>query len=181
MMLRGVPYGSAVIEYSLAFSSRRSLAITVLPDGAVTVTAPEGVDPREVDQRVKRRARWILRQQRRFAEFRPRTPPRQFLGGETHRYLGRQYRLKICRAEADRVLLRSGRLVVETRFPEDRDWTRTLVRRWKRLRAHQVLPERFKAVGPVMLALGIQPPRLRVCRMERRWGSHTHLLQLEPC
>ena len=37
------------------------------------------------------RLRWILRQQRRFAEFRPRTPPRQFVGGETHRYLGRQY------------------------------------------------------------------------------------------
>src|SRR3546814_13381731 len=82
---------------------------------------PEKADAVEVDDRVRRRARWILRQQRRFAELRPRTPPRQFVGGETHRYLGRQYRLKIDAAGDDRVL-RAGRLVVETRFPDDRDW-----------------------------------------------------------
>jgi hypothetical protein len=33
--------------------------ISVLPDGAVAVTAPSDADPREVDERVKRRARWI--------------------------------------------------------------------------------------------------------------------------
>jgi predicted metal-dependent hydrolase len=173
MMLRTATYGSTVIEYSLAFSGRRSLAISVLPDGAVAVTAPEDADPTEVDERVKRRARWILRQQRRFAEFRPRTPPRCFVGGETHRYLGRQYRLKVERADADRVALRAGRLVVATRFPEDHAWTRTLVRRWMRTRAHCVLQERFCAiVGPLATSMGIKPPPLRICPMQKRWGSH---------
>ncbi len=132
-------YGSAAIEYTLVRVPRRSLSISVLPDGGVSVLAPEEVDPAEVDERVKRRARWILRQQRRFADFRPRTPLRQFIGGETHRFLGRQYRLKIDAAEKDRVLIRSGRLVVESRFPEDRGWTRVLVRRWMRQRAREVL------------------------------------------
>ena len=172
-MVRTTTYGSAVIEYSVALSPRRSLSISVLPDGAVAVAAPESADFDEIDARVKRRARWILRQQRRFSEFRPRTPPRQFVGGETHRYLGRQYRLKIDPAEKDRVLLRSGRLVVETRFPDDREWTRTLVRRWMRERAHRILRERFAAAAPIMAALGIGPPLLRICAMHRRWGSHT--------
>jgi hypothetical protein len=174
MIIRTATYGSAIIEYSLVFSARQSLAISVLPDGAVAVTAPSDADPREVDERVKRRARWILRQQRRFAEFRPRTPARQFVGGETHRYLGRQYRLKIERAEADRVVLRSGRLVVATRFPEDAAWTKTLVRRWMRERAHHVLQAQFKAVAGLMAsALGIETPPLRICPMRKRWGSHT--------
>jgi hypothetical protein len=34
-MIRTATYGSAVIEYSLVFSARQSLAISVLPDGAV--------------------------------------------------------------------------------------------------------------------------------------------------
>ena len=118
-MIRSTSYGSAVIKYTPNRSPRSSLSISVLPDGAVAVNAPEEADPAEIDERVRRRARWILRQQSRFAEF--RTPPRQFIGGETHRYLGRQYRLKIDAAEKDRVLIRSGRLVVETRFPDDRD------------------------------------------------------------
>jgi predicted metal-dependent hydrolase len=162
MMVRTTIYGSAVIEYSLAFSTRRSLAISVLPDGAVAVAAPSGADPREVDERVRRRARWILRQQRRF------------VGGETHRYLGRQYRLKIERADEDRVVLRSGHLVVATRFTQDSVWTRTLVRRWMRERAHRVLRERFQAVaGPLVTGLGIRTPPLRICPMRKRWGSHT--------
>ncbi len=173
-MLRAATYGSAVIEYSLDFSARRSLAISVLPDGAVTVMAPADADPYDVDDRVKRRARWILRQQRRFAEFRPRTQPRRFVGGETHRYLGRQYRLKIERADKDHVALRSGRLVVATRFPENPVWIKTLVRRWMRERAHRVLHERFKAIaGPMATALGIEMPPLRICPMQKRWGSHT--------
>src|SRR5215831_1772401 len=83
--------------------------------------------------------------------------------GETHRYLGRQYRLKIDPAEKDRVLLRSGWLVVESRFPDDREWMRTLVRRWMRERAHRILRERFTAAAPIMTALGIRPPSLRIC------------------
>jgi len=172
-MIRSTNYGSAVIEYVLTRSARSSLSISVLPDGAVAVVAPEEADPTEVDERVRRRARWILRQQRRFAEFRPRTPPRQYLGGETHRYLGRQYRLKIDPADRDRVLIRSGRLVVETRFPDDRSWTRVLVRRWLRQRAREVLRERYEAAHPTMVALGIKRPPLVIRTMSKRWGSHT--------
>ena len=37
----------------------------------------------------------VTRQQRHFAKFLPRTPERRFVAGETHLYLGRQYRLKV--------------------------------------------------------------------------------------
>ena len=70
-MIRSTNYGSAVIEYTLTRSPRASLSISVLPDGAVAVSAPEDADPAEIDERVRRRARWILRQQRRFAGGRP--------------------------------------------------------------------------------------------------------------
>jgi predicted metal-dependent hydrolase len=173
MMVRTTNYGSAAIEYGLERSSRRTLSISVLPDFTVRVLAPIEANPDEIDARVRRRARWILRQQRRFAEFRPRTPPRRYVGGETHRYLGRQYRLKIVRAAKDRVLLRAGRLIVETTTPGDPAWTRTLVRRWLRARANVILHERFEAAAPVMAALGIRRPTLRIMVMKKRWGSHT--------
>lgn len=173
MIIRSTSYGSAVIEYTLNQTPRSSLSISVLPDGAVTVAAPEKADPAEIDERVRRRARWILRQQRRFADFRPRTPPRQYVGGETHRYLGRQYRLKISAGEKDRVLIRSGRLVVETRFPENRDWTGVLVRRWMHQRAREIFKKRYDEARPIMVALGIEPPPLIISPMKKRWGSHT--------
>lgn len=173
MTVRTVAYGSASIEYNLTQSERTSLTISVHPDGTVDVTAPHRATPEAIDERVLRRARWILRQVRRFDEFRPRTPPRRFVGGETHRYLGRQYRLKIQLAENDQVALRSGRIVIDTRFPDDAAWTGVLVRRWLRMRAGDVLRSRFLAAEPIMASLGIGRPKLMVCAMTKRWGSHT--------
>lgn len=173
MTKRSITYGSAVIPYTLQWSERRALRISVDASG-VSVTAPTGVDPSAVDTRVKRRARWILRQQRRVAAFKPITPPRQYVGGETHRYLGRQYRLRIVPTKGEeRVCLRSGRIVVETRRPADPAWTQILIDRWFRLRAQTVLRERFQAALPFISRLGIAPPPLLLCAMRKRWGSHT--------
>jgi predicted metal-dependent hydrolase len=174
-MLRQTIYSSVTIDYALTRSDRRSVSISVMPNGAVHVVAPHEAEPDAVDERVKQRARWILRQQRRFGDFRPRTPERNFVGGETHRYLGRQYCLKIEPAAKDRVLLRSGRLVVETRYPTDSAWTKILLRRWMRGRAQVVLRERFAAAGAILAALQIKSPPLRICPMKKRWGSHTPL------
>ena len=101
MIRRSTEYGTALIEYTLTRSARRTLSISVHADG-VSVVAPEGADVSTIDERVRRRARWILRQQRMFAGYKPKTPPRAFVGGETHRYLGRQYRLKIEPGSNDR-------------------------------------------------------------------------------
>jgi predicted metal-dependent hydrolase len=40
-----------------------------------------------------------------FRQFEPRTPGRSYVGGETHLYLGKQYRLKISSGDLDSVKL----------------------------------------------------------------------------
>jgi len=172
MTRRRTTYGTAVIEYTLTWSPRRTLSVSVHADG-VSVVAPEGVDVCAVDERVKRRARWILRQQRRFAEYKPKTPARRFVRGETHRYLGRQYRLKIEPSQEDRVRIQSGRLVVESCRPNDNSRTAELVAQWMRQRASEVLRERYEAAAPIAERLRIPKPQLMICLMQKRWGSHT--------
>lgn len=172
-MRRQTQYGSAVIEYTLTWSARQKLSISVDLEG-VSVVAPQGADPEDVDNRVKRRARWILRQQRCFAEFKPVTPERKYVGGETHRYLGRQYRLSIEPAkETERVRLHAGRILVESHRPQDSHSTRILVTNWLRQRARDVLRERYEAAKPFAKALGIAVPPMKICEMKKRWGSHT--------
>ena len=41
-----------------------------------------------------------------FEQFQPLTPPRKFVAGETHLYLGRQYRLKLVEGEWTSVKLK---------------------------------------------------------------------------
>src|SRR5450759_2016170 len=91
--LHEVEFGSERIEFRLRKSKRKTLAITVRPDASVLVTAPHGADLEAVKVKVRKRAVWIRRQRRFFERFLPPMPPRRYVGGETHRYLGRQYRL----------------------------------------------------------------------------------------
>jgi hypothetical protein len=74
--------------------------------------------------------------------------------------------------QLDRVVLRAGRLIVETATPGDSGWIRTLVRRWLRVRANAILRERFGAAESVMADLGIQRPTLRIIAMKKRGQPH---------
>ena len=103
-----INFAGAKITFRLRRSSRRTLAITVQPDLVVVVTAPRKATLENVLARVRKRAVWIKRQQRYFSDFLPQTPPRRYVSGETHRYLGRQYRLKVVEAEATDVKMATG-------------------------------------------------------------------------
>ena len=63
----------------------------------------------------------MTRQQRYFTQFLPCIPERSFLAGETHLYLGRQYRLKVVPHVQEGVKLIRGYFVVQThRCPQIR-------------------------------------------------------------
>jgi predicted metal-dependent hydrolase len=66
----------------------------------------------KVFEKVRKRAPWIQRQQRFFTQFHPRTPEPQYVAGETHLYLGRQYKLKVEPHIKQQVKLYRGRLIV---------------------------------------------------------------------
>src|SRR3990172_2638427 len=95
-------YGQTSIPYQLAYTDRQTLAIHVHPDLRVTVEAPLDSDFPEIEKRLRKKTAWILRQQRDFRRYSFEIPPRQYVSGESYRYLGQQYRLKVLQSE-DRV------------------------------------------------------------------------------
>jgi predicted metal-dependent hydrolase len=178
-----VHFGSAAIRFTVEFRQRKHMGITVRPDLSVHVAAPEGTPIAEVRERVQRRAPWILRQLDRFNQFRPAPTPRQYLNGETHRYLGRQYRLKIAPADTPAVRLSGRYLSVDIPDPSDNRLVRQLVDDWYRQHARTTFQRRLDACLAALPAfLNVAPP-ISVRRMQRRWGSCTKtgriLLNLE--
>jgi predicted metal-dependent hydrolase len=173
-MTRALKHGPLSIPYSLTFSARKTLAISVYPDESVKVTAPMGYSGESANDALKCRVRWILKQRRFFGRFVPRTPARRYVNGETHLYLGRQYRLRIISAEINVVKLTRGRIVLmtaKTSTPADRA---VLLRRWYTARAHAKFADRLVAVFPAVKRLGATtPPALAVRDFSRRWGSLT--------
>jgi predicted metal-dependent hydrolase len=166
-----VTYGADVIEYEARFTPRSSLEISVHPDGRVEVVAPHGTPREVVEKRLRARAPWIRRQQRFFVQFKPRTTPRQYVNGETHLYLGRQYRLRVSSANADHVKLVAGRLEVASREPMSPTKAAQVLEGWYRSRARVKFHERMERVFPPFERLGHSRPPIRVQRLTYRWGS----------
>lgn len=170
--MRGaIDYAGQRICYRARHTSRTTLAISVLPNGEVEVVAPVGTHQAVIDERLRRRANWVLQQRRYFDQFQPKTPERLYVGGETHLYLGRQYRLKISLGAEDSVRLKDGYFWVSVIDRPSPDFVAALLSRWYRERAHMKLSERFAIAITRFPHVARKPPTLSVRPMRRRWGS----------
>lgn len=172
---RQIRFGSREINFSLLLADRKDLAITVHPDLRVSVTAPRGHSDEEVCARVRRRAAWITRQLTRFEQLHPLPSEKRYVSGETHRYLGRQYRLKVVRGEEEGVKLSSPFIVVTAKNVPRRSRLKELVDRWYRERAHVMLPRYVTKCLSSAKSLEVGQPRIQIRRLAKRWGSCTKL------
>ena len=166
-------WGRRRITYALGRSDRERLKITVKPSCEVHVTAPMCADAQEIHERVRRRGHWIVSQIEDFEQYRPRTPPRQFVSGETHLLRGIQYRLRVLAATAPRIYLKDDRIILETSHTESPVHKAALVNHLYRLEAHQEFPALLQKMVPVFATEGVEIPRLIIRPMSKRWGSYT--------
>lgn len=168
----GVQYGEHRIEFAIVRRERTTLEIAVEPDASVVVAAPLDASLTAIEEKVRKRAAWIRRQQRYFMQFLPRTPDRQYVAGETHLYLGRQYRLKVVPHVQATVKLARGFIVVQTHRPDRADATRELVEQWYRARAHAKFAERLEVnLLRFPTPESFRPRALIVRPLRQRWGS----------
>lgn len=172
-MNRTIQYGRKTIDYQLRYADRKTLAIDVHPDLSVVATAPHDADDAVVEQKMRKRAGWIVKQQRFFENFLPQIPPRRYVSGESHRYLGRQYRLRTHQSPQEAVRMARGQLNAYLVDPADSKRTRALVTAWFRERAEVVFEEQFNNAVANAQRRGIDADGFEIRRMKNRWGSCT--------
>lgn len=166
-----IAYSAHTFDYTTQFSNRATMAITVFPNGAIRVIAPKDTPQEEVELRLRKRARWLIRQLLYFEQFRPRAPERRYVGGETHLYLGRQYRLKLHKGALEEVKLKGGFLHVTAPDHCEPRVTERLVSGWYREKGRVRIADRFTIISARFVKMGCQPPAPIFRSMPRRWGS----------
>lgn len=169
-----IQYGTTPIEFEVIYSARKTLAISVFPDRAVIVKAPEGAPFERIEESVQRRAGWILKQRRHFEVLdRPSSPPREYVSGEAYRFLGRQLRLRVLESSINRVTRSRNILTIETHQPTDRAVVGQQVEGWFTAQAGRIFAERLEACYARIAHWGLPMPTLAIRAMKARWGSLT--------
>lgn len=171
-MRDSVSYGERSIDFELRRSDRKTLAIEVHPDSSVHLIAPPHTDITAIKQRLVKRGRWILKQQAYFETFLPHTPSREYVSGETHRYLGRRYVLKVQEGNKNTTKLKSGRLVVTAKNPTTENIKKILAA-WYYEKAKNRFERLLGNCLQKFRSEKLKSPSLGIKRMEKRWGSCT--------
>lgn len=169
-MIQSIQFGSVTIEFRLEYSARKSLGITVTPDMEVLVKAPKDSSIGKVKEKIHKKAPWILKQKSFFLSFQPKTPTRKYVSGETHLYLGRQYRLKILIGKEEFVKIKGGFIEV-TSLAKSR--VKDLLKAWYLHNAKA----KFNVIAEPLIAkfkkYKVEPDSIVFRDMPTRWGSCT--------
>jgi predicted metal-dependent hydrolase len=169
-MTSAIQFGSKQIYFQLEYSNRKSLGITVKPDLSVLVKAPVDTSLEKVKEKLRKKAPWIIRQQSFFLYFHPKTPARKYISGETHLYLGRQYRLKIIQNNFESVKLK-GKYIEAT--VTDKTSAEHLVGEWYLQNAKLKLRTIAQPLIGNFKKYNIEPSSIVLRDMPTRWGSCT--------
>jgi predicted metal-dependent hydrolase len=160
------------LRFELRRSSRRSIGITVQLGGAVVVTAPYRASMRKIHATLQKHGRWVRAKVKELREAPPPPSPPKWIDGERHRFLGREYSLRLLEGENRVVWLTDHELLVHLPDPGKTDGVRKLVERWMRDEGRSLFGNRLDTLIRNTPALELKErPSLDLRRMSSRWGS----------
>jgi predicted metal-dependent hydrolase len=106
-----------------------------------------------------------------FGQFNPKTPARCYVSGETHLYLGRQYRLKLVQGSENIVRLTRGYFYVTTREAPRPEMTRKLLDAWYMEKSREQFSKSLDRCWMKLKDQAAIKPHISIRRMKKRWGS----------
>ena len=165
-----IQYGATIIDYDIEFAQRKTLSICVNPDSSVCLRAPIDTTLEQIQQKVHKRASWILKQKRFFESFGTSTTKRQYISGESHLYLGRQYMLRVKESNVNAVHYQNNIIEIECRHKKDAG---ILLQTWYRQRANVKFQEYAQPIIEQFSIYGVKPQSLSIKKMDKRWGYCT--------
>lgn len=167
-----IKFGRKTIEFELERKNVKHINLRVKPDMKVFVSAGEDVPLSYIEGFVKKKAGWIFKNIEYFQKTQSENSyNKQYVNGETVRYLGKQYRLRVVQAEAEEVKYFQGYIYLYVKDKEDRAKKEKLLNQWLREKAKEVFNESLNRMYSRLEKYGIEKPDISIRIMKTRWGS----------
>lgn len=169
-----IKFGKSNIPFSLERRNRKTLAIHVYPDKSIEVIAPREASIEKIKRKVLKRAPWIICKQIEFSRIQPPLPKPLFISGETYRYLGQQYRLKIKQGQNDLIKIKGKFIILVCTASLATDKIKDRILKWYRTQAKIIFNQRLKHCMKKVNKIGIsKEPEWALRIMSKQWGSCT--------
>lgn len=195
-------YGNRKIIYTLFKKNVKGITIKVKPSEEVIITAPIKITREHLKSLLEKRADWISSKLSFYEELNSNKSRKIYAHGFSHRYLGRNYRLKVFK-DSNKEFVRFYRGYIEIYlknettlyYKEDigtkesktkgiisnleykekvlEEKIEKLLNIWHLERSKEKFIELYSKVIPKFKGYNIENPKIKIRKMKSRWGSYT--------
>jgi predicted metal-dependent hydrolase len=163
-------YGRFSYKYLLLREDRKTISLVIKPDKSIIVKAPIKAKGEEIDDFLKRKWSWMIKQINYFDKFDKKKYRKEYVSGESFYYLGRQYKLMVRKRKKESVKFSKGILQLSTKKEvRNSNHNKNLMERWYSVRASEIFTKRYKIVLKSFDYDFL--PQLDIRKMNKRWGS----------
>ena len=170
--MESVCYGDKKIEFKLTRKDVKNINLRIKPNQDILVSANSAIPLEDIKEFVSSKGKWIERK----LSYYEKTSyinqiEKEYVNGETFRYLGKQYRLKVFESDENKVKYFRGYIHIYTSDLGNRNKKEALLEKWYEDRAKIIFKESLDRMYQLVKAHGIEYPHIDIRKMKSRWGS----------
>ncbi len=154
------------LEYSVVYSARKTLTITVERDRSIVVRAPNDTSHERIELLIHQKKLWLYEKVRHKQKYDLPIREKEFVSGTTILYLGRNYKLEVVSDTFDGILFDNKFLISKSSVSDAPE----LFKGWYIEKAKQKIVPQSKFYAK---HLGVGFNRILISNLKYRWGSCT--------
>lgn len=173
--MQSICYGDRKIEFELIRKDVKNINLRVKPNQDILVSANDEVPIEAIKEFVSSKARWIERKLNYYGKTSDIDQgEKEYVNGESFRYLGKQYRLKVFQSDKNEVKYYRGYIHLYIDDLNDAYKKEQLIEKWYEARSKIIFKDSLNRMYTLVKPYDVEYPNLDIRKMSSRWGScHT--------
>ena len=146
----------------------KNVTLKVKRDGSIHLTVPEAATDDYIERVIANKEEWIESQLKHFNENYKKPKEKEMVSGESFRYLGKSYRLKIVQSNKEYVRLYRGYIEIHVKNKNNTAKKQELLKKWYQEKAKKKFAELVHEYEQIVKE---EVNNIRVITMQTRWGN----------
>ena len=159
-----------ILGYEVHRKKVKNINLRIRPNMEIYISAPMNLHSDYIENFIRSKEKWIKQVLQKIEEAKQNQLPSQYLSGEKHKYLGKEYELEVKQGNSNRVSIKEGKIIltVISNIFENSDEKKKVMEKWYFENAQKVF---VNAMQKWLEILDESIEKLSIKPMKSRWGS----------
>ena len=159
-----------ILGYEVHRKKVKNINLRIKPNMEIYISAPMNLHSDYIENFIRSKEKRIKQVLQKIEEAKQNQLPSQYLSGEKHKYLGKEYELEVKQGNSNRVSLKEGKIIltVISNIFENSDEKKKVMEKWYFENAQKVF---VNTIQKWLEILDESIEKLSIKPMKSRWGS----------